>query len=66
MASHHSNILSFRVDDAGRTAINLAGRAIRRTTGESISTSDVIRLAVNLGLGDLEKLVAAVVSRGCK
>ncbi len=35
-------------------------------TGESFTTSDVVRVALSIGLSDLEKLVVAANNRGCK
>jgi hypothetical protein len=59
-------IISFRVDDSERTAIHQAGKFVRRTTGESFSTSDVVRVALSIGLSNLEKLVVAANNRGGK
>lgn len=59
-------IISFRVGDSERTTIHQAGKFVRRTTGESFSTSDVVRVALSIGLSDLEKLVVAANNRGCK
>lgn len=59
-------IISFRVDHSERTAIHQAGKFVRRTTGESFSTSDVVRVALSIGLSNLEKLVVAANNRGGK
>jgi hypothetical protein len=66
MPALSSFVISFRVDGTERASINQAGNFVRRTTGESFSTSDVVRVALSIGLSDLEKLVAAANNRGCK
>jgi hypothetical protein len=66
MPSPTSHIVSFRAVDSERTAIRQAGNFVRRMTGESFTTSDVVRVALSIGLSDLEKLVVAANNRGCK
>lgn len=66
MIKASTHIISFRVNDSERTAIHQAGTFVRRTTGETFSTSDVVRVALSIGLSDLEKLVVVANNRGCK
>jgi hypothetical protein len=66
MIKQSTHIVSFRANDSERTAIHQAGKLVRRTTGETFSTSDVVRVALSIGLSDPEKLVAAANNRGCK